>query len=234
MRGTGSVGLAAPQRLRVVAIGSVLSLVISALATLGASTIAWAGSNCGSPNYYALGTDTVGQRWGAEGHESSYNVSIKHTNYAFSDQALHGGGGYGTGLEVGWYVGWGNQTQSYVTYPHVYATANGPREVDGPYIGQQDDYYHTWWDGSGDEYYYVSHNGTTFFYGLISTAGYNGPGYISAVGEVNINGDAMKGNFYGLEHMWSSYTWYNWTGIHACADPGYSVYNVTNTSMKDD
>src|SRR5215469_2381573 len=82
-------------------------------------------ANCGSPNYYALGTDTVGNRWGISGYITSYSISVPHQNYNFSDQALHAGTTSGQGLEVGWYVGWGNQTQSYVTDPHVYATANG-------------------------------------------------------------------------------------------------------------
>jgi hypothetical protein len=174
------------------------------------------------PNTYVAGTDKVGDRWGAAGYIRSYPVTVPAEDENFSDQALHVGLTEGKGLEVGWYVGFGAQTGTYVTDPHVYATADGPREVDGPYIGDVRDFYYVQYLGNGEEFYAAENSTSSFFSGEISTDGYNGPGPVTAVGEVDQSGLHMEGYFSDLEHMWSSGSFYNWTGISACADSGYS------------
>jgi hypothetical protein len=187
----------------------------------------------GTPNIYVNGIDNVGDRWGVAGYIRSYPVTVPDTNGNFSAQALHASFITGKGLEVGWGVGWQNQTQSYVTQPHVYATANGPREVDGPDIGDVKDFYYAQWLGNGEEYYNVQSGSSVIFSGTISTDGANGPGQVYTAGEVPFSGLQMKGYFSSLEHMWSNGSWYNWTGMTGCADPGYYYGAGTDNSMGD-
>ncbi len=185
-----------------------------------------------APNIYAGGTDTVGQRWGGSGHITSYDIPAPTQNFYFSDQAIHGIAS-GNGLEVGWYVGWGAQTKTYVTKPHAYATANGPDEVDGPNIGASDNVYSTEWIGGGIEEYSVTHQGSYLFAGSI-TIGDNGPGTIVALGEVNASGLAMAGYFNGLHHYGQEGVSYDWPGLAPCNDSGYVVYNYGTRWLHDD
>ena len=101
------------------------------------------------PNYYALVQGALPNEWGTGGFEETYSLSVPMQNQWFSDEAVHTGNVPGQdGLEVGWYVGFGNQTRTYVTAPHAYATLNGPNEIDGPSVGSNSDYeYFTWWAG---------------------------------------------------------------------------------------
>ena len=102
-------------------------------------------------------------------------------------------------------VGYGAQTGTYVTTPHVYVTANGPEEIDGPYIGNDTGFYSVYWQAPPypTEIFSVSDSGTGIFSGGQAVPN-GGPGTIVALGEVNDHSLAMEGYFHGLQHMWSN------------------------------
>jgi hypothetical protein len=187
------------------------------------------------PNHYAGGTDGVGSRWGVQGYISAHSESVPKTNANFTDEAVHAIGS-SNGLEVGWYVGYGNQTGTYVTYPHVYATLNGPAEKDGPEIPTNSDYYYvTWWSGSTDHYHVVTTIGGSYvFSGTISTGGETGPGTIVAVGETDNTALPLgPSTLRSLQHLYSNGTWYDWSSTTVCADSPYYATKNSDTSVSN-
>lgn len=142
---------------------------------------------------------------------------------------------FGQGLEVGWFEGWGNQIQAYVTDAHAYATADGPREVDGPQITDTNSFYIAWWQGGGEEHYGVRDSGdVVIFEGTISTDGNNGPGTSEAVGEVAQSGTVMDGYFSNLKHQYlQGGSWFDWPGMTTCADSGYTATNPAGNIFSD-
>ncbi len=117
----------------------------------------------------------------------------------------------------------------------MYATANGPSEVDGPKIGAETNFYTTNWDVPNlynYESYEVDHSGSNIFSGSIYV-GNQGPGTIVALGEVNDSSLQMEGYFHGLQHMWSAGGWYDWPGLTPCQDSPYTVYQYGSTYVHD-
>jgi len=212
-------------------LGSLLSL--SGTASARAKSVPSVSSCPYLPTTYAGGTDTVGQRYGIQGYIESFSVSVPSRNYYFSDQALHALGSP-DGLEVGWYVGYGAQTGTYVTTPHVYVTANGPEEIDGPYIGNDTGFYSVYWQAPPypTEIFSVSDSGTGIFSGGQAVPN-GGPGTIVALGEVNDHSLAMEGYFHGLQHMWSNGVFYDWPGLTPCADSPYTVFSYGPAYVHD-
>lgn len=214
------------------ALASALSVALApAAAAKTARTLALPGCPWG-PNLYAGGIDTVGNRWGAQGYIVSYPIAVPKNSYNFSDQALWVTTS-ANGLEVGWYVGYGNQTGTYVTYPHAYTTADGPNEIDGPYLGATTvtGYYRTYWTSAGNEQAVVTWG--TNSWATLDTVGNLGPGQLSNGGETDNSALPMKGDFSSMQHMWSNGTWYNWSGTAACQDSPYVVTAYTATSLSD-
>lgn len=222
---------------RVGAIMLSLSLLFVGIVAVGLTSAppASATSSCPyTPNYYAGGTDGAGSRWGVQGLISARSESVPSQNGNFTDEAVHAIGSP-NGLEVGWYVGYGNQTGAYVTSPHLYATLNGPSEVDGPSVStSSDDWYSTWWSGSTDHYRVETGiNGSTVWSGTIS-AGTSGPGTIVALGATNSTSLPMgPSTLSSLQHLYSNGVWYNWSSMTTCADSPYSVSSSGPTSVSN-
>lgn len=230
---------AASDKTRIRVSGRLAGAFVLLLAGLGVFSTARAPAafaNCLSPNVYAYGADNTGNRYGISGNIDSYNdLNNSYNNENFTDDAEHQYLVSGKGLEVGWFEGWGNQIQAYVTDAHAYATANGPREVDGPEINNANDFYIAYWSGNGNEHYGVRNNGNVIFEGTISTDGYNGPGNSYAIGEVAQSGTVMQGYFTNLQHEYgfNSGNWFNWPGMSTCADHGYSATEITPNTFED-
>lgn len=208
---------------------AVVTLFTSGALTVG-GTPAQAVACPYNPNYYAGGTgQTNGTQWGGRAYISTAtNLTFTQTNYHFSDQAVHAIDG-ATGLEVGWYVGWGAETGTYVTAPHAYATLNGPHEIDGPNVGSSDYMYSTYWnDASTKQIWKVKtvEGGSIVWSGSQNTSD-TGPGTIVTMGEVNASSLPMFGVFDGVPNTLEYYNifdnWIDWTGVSLCADTGFTV-----------
>jgi hypothetical protein len=201
---------------------SMLSGVVISNAVLAGTASA---SSCPyGPNLYAGGTDGAGTKYGAQGVITAHSESVPSKSMYFTDEAVHAIG-TPSGLEVGWYVGYGTQTGTYVTTPHAYATLNGPSEVDGPSVPTTSSYWYTaWWSGY-TEHYRVdkSVNGTVYWNGTIRGTTI-GPGTIVAMGEVNSTVLPMgPSTLSSLQHLNSNGTWASWSGTTTCADSPYKV-----------
>lgn len=208
-----------------------------AAAGLAAPSTAAAASCPYSPNFYAGGTmtNTNGSHYGARGYIWSTTLTVPHQNHDFTAQHFTAIS-TSAGIEVGWYIGWGNETGSYVTSPHAYATLNGPHEQDGPAVGNADDFYSTYWSGSTQIWNVRKSAGGTLIWGSSQAASDSGPGTIVALGEVNQSGLNMSGTFDGaapeLEFFSGTGAWDPWQGVSVCADSGYgasgSVFEISD------
>lgn len=217
--------------------GFVVVGLLACSASIGVGQPADALVSCGTPNYYAGGLgQTNGDQWGGRAYiDTDTNLSFSHTNDNFSDQAIHAVDGNG-GLEIGWYVGWGSETGTYVTAPHAYATLNGPQEIDGPNVGASDYLYTTHWNDARTQQIWSvkTFDGGTFVWsGSQATSTYTGPGEIVALGEVDASSLPMFGKFDGdpntLDYYNISDNWVDWTGVTLCASPGFTVSGGRNT-----
>lgn len=209
-------------------------LLLGCVAAVAACALALApvasAASCGLvPNYYAGAYKNSFDQYGARGYIKSVNLSVPQENLNFSDQSFHGVEGT-AGIEVGWYIGWGAETQTYVISPHAYATLNGDSEQDGPAVGQTTAWYSTNWNGSTQVWsVHATHGGTPIWPSgggsLSQPAENSGPGKIWGWGEVNHPTLPMSGEFSGdsgpLE-LYDGSAWHNWPSITLCADSGFS------------
>lgn len=223
---------------RVVFLGLVSALAV-AVVGLASAPVASA-TSCGSPNYYAGAIKNGSDQYGARGYIKSVNIQgVPNDGFSFSDQAFHAVPASGNGLEVGWYVGWGSDAQTFVISPHAYATLNGPHEVDGPAVGQTTDWYSTYWDGTTQQWLVRQNQGGTLIWSGSQAASSTGPGTIFGVGEVNFLGGIMTGEFQGAKPAdstplgtYNGSTWQGWVSITLCNSPGYSAAG-TKTDYTD-
>lgn len=165
--------------------------------------------------------------YGVRGYIKSTTFSVPQTNHNFSDAAFHAIEG-GTGLEVGWFIGWAPEWGVYWSSPHAYSTLNDADESDGPSVGNATDFYSTYWSGSTQIWNVRTTNGGTILWSGSKFAGTSGPGQIAATGEVNDNSLHMAGEFDGaapeLQFFSGDGAWNKWQGVSLCADTNFFAF----------
>jgi hypothetical protein len=215
--------------------GSLVATMIPAIAMvigIVPDQVAGAAACTYTPNYYALGIKSGSNQYGAEGLISAHTESIPAVNNNFTDENVHAVEG-STGLEVGWYVGYGNQTGTYVTTPHAYATLNGPSEQDGPAISSGSDYWYTaWWSGDQENFRVDNGvNGSVIWNNTISASN-SGPGTILAMGETSATSLPMgPSTLSALQQLQANGTWISWAAMTTCSDSPYTVSSSGATSV---
>ena len=187
------------------------------------------------PNVYAGSIETDSSNfYGESGNIQTYSVPTWNAGENFIDQAYHVGDTQGQGLEVGWYQGFGNQTDLYVTDPHAYATLNGPSEVDGIDVGTNSDYsYVTWWSGPTDYYSVRDSAGNQLWGSHMGTEGFQGGGEAAGIGEAAVSGDAMAGEFTNEHVLVVGSGWLNWGSQSYCNDSPFITAPLSGTGFKD-
>jgi hypothetical protein len=196
------------------------------------TNVASAASCIYTPNHYAGATKAGSDQYGSQGLISAHSESVPPTNGNFTDEAVHAIDGT-TGLEVGWYVGYGAQTGTYVTTPHAYATLNGPSEQDGPAISSGSDYwYTTWWSGTTENYRVDNALfGSVIWHGTIAASN-AGPGTIVALGETDFTTLPMgPSTFTDLQQLQGNGTWIDWVALTTCSDSPYTVSSSGPTTV---
>jgi hypothetical protein len=199
---------------------------------------AWANSCLGGANYYAGVVANVGNQWGTGGYIQSYNITVPSKDGDFSDQAEHSGV-YEDGLEVGWYVGLGEQTGAYVTSPHAYATQDGYAEVDGPSVGTNSDYlYRTWWAGDTQGWIVANTSTGTYIWEDSQGTTYAGPADVLATGETSNQSLSMEGAYTSLQDysctLEGGCSWPDWTALTCWgADSPYAVGGISVDAFED-
>jgi hypothetical protein len=192
-------------------------------------------------NYYAAGYQLNMTLEGVQAVISTSLPVVKDVNDNFTDEAVHI---YnltsGTeGLEIGWYVGWGTETQTYVTAPHAYATMNGPQAVDGPDVygvGNTPTYYwYSTWNSGSTSHFRVdtSVNGSILWQTTIAGTD-PGPGGGAAVGETENTSTPMgPSDFTQIQQFNSNGIWDNWTSMQLCTDPPYAISQNSGNSVQN-
>lgn len=194
-----------------------------------------------SPNLYAGGTDSNSNAvWGVHGYISipSSSPSVPSKNEYFTDEAVHVVANTPStsakGLEVGWYVGYGAQTGTYVTSPHLYCTYNGPNETDGPAASLSSDYWYSAYVDSSNNAQFRVNDGSL---NLWSVSDYSYPGspdgFAVALGETDNSTLPMGPSTLSGLQDYPGGSWGNWPDLSACADSPYSAVKNSNDSVSD-
>lgn len=164
---------------------------------------------------------------------------VPEINRNFTDEAVHivaySPTSWAKGLELGWYVGWGQGTGTYVASPHVYGSFNGPTEVDGPGFGVDTQYHYTTWTDSSDVGHFrvMSSPSSTFWSYTYDYSGTPGGNAIAA-GETSSNTLPMgPSTLSALQQETGSGSWGTWPGMSACADPPYEVTFYDNSTVSN-
>jgi hypothetical protein len=211
-----------------------IACFVASTVALVNAPVARAEPTCDTANTSAGATATGAQEYGARGYITSSNVSVPNGQYndSFQHFTAVSSDTNADGIEVGWFVGWDEETGTFDISPHAYVTLNGPHQLDGPAVGQTTDWYSTYWSGANQEWVIRQNQGGTLIWsGSQSALGYSGPGTLWGAGEIIGAASAMKGTFEGnsgpLEFFDGS-AWHYWPGISLCADPGYSSSGTVN------